>query len=54
MKKKPTSAKKHKNLRRKRRADWNQSRANMERRDRLADDMAHEFIAQEVFNVGAK
>lgn len=50
VKNKPSSAKKHKALRRKRRADWDQSREEMEQRDRLADDAAHEFI-REALNV---
>ncbi len=46
MKKKPTSKKKHKELRRIRKADWDKSRKDMERRDRVADDLAHEFIKE--------
>lgn len=46
MKRKPTSAKKHKDLRRKRTADWDKSRENMEQRDRLADEAAHGVIKE--------
>lgn len=35
MKKKPTSAKKHKGLRRPRRVNWNESRRQMELREKL-------------------
>lgn len=46
MKKKPTSAKKHKELRRVRRTDWDLLRKRMEERDRIADDAAHNFIME--------
>lgn len=46
MKKKPSSAKKHRHLRRNRRVNWEQSRLDMEYRDRLADDAAHKYIQE--------
>lgn len=48
MRRVPTSKKRHKHLRRKRTADWEESRKNMEHRDRLADDAAHEYIKEAV------
>lgn len=44
MKTKPTSAKKHKSLRRRRRVDWDAARENMNRREELTDKAAEEFI----------
>lgn len=44
MKKLPTSKKKHAHLRRKRTADWDESRRQMEERHRLADEAADEYL----------
>ncbi len=48
MKKKPSSAKKHKALRRTRKVNWNEARALMHLKDRIADDAAHDFIIKEI------
>lgn len=46
MKKLPSSKKKHKDLRRKRRANWDESRDNMERREAQAEKFANEFVSE--------
>lgn len=43
-KKKPTSAKKHKELRRPRRTDWEQSRRNLAAREALIDQETDEIM----------
>lgn len=44
MKRKLTSAKKHKHLRRPRRTDWDKSRKDMEAREKIADKAADKYL----------
>ena len=53
MKKKPTSAKKHKHLRRARRTDWDKSRQDMEAREEIADKAADKYL-EELINVNSR
>lgn len=44
MKRKPSSAKKHKQFRRVRRTDWNESLRQMKKRESLVDSAVEEFF----------
>lgn len=50
MRKKPSSAKKHKHLRRPRNVDWNESRRKMLERERLVEIEADKFLQEQYAN----